>query len=140
MYHTGTILKLREPQSTDEKPYAYDRVKVVGQSPVQHVSDSGSLWAGADATGIIIQPLTEYAPTIDKPAGQLEELYYVESYPLDPITQEPLTPENTSPYAPTPEQVLRKAAQDDPEAPRRPKAGVDVQNDALSPEQALRTA
>ena len=34
MYEPGTILAMREPQSTDDTPYPYDRVQVVGQSPV----------------------------------------------------------------------------------------------------------
>lgn len=139
MYEPGTILQLRELQSTDDKVYPYDRVKVVGQSPVQHVSSSGSAWAGADATGYIITPLEEFAPTLDKPYGQLEELYEIEAWPTDPVTGEPLTPEANPRNVPTPEQILRKAAAEQP-APEPRKPAPSVQHNAKSPEQVLREA
>lgn len=139
MYEPGTVLALREPQSTDDSVYPYDRVKVVGQSPVQHATASGSVWAGADATGFIITPLTDFAPTVDKPLGQLMELYEVEEYPEDPITGQPITPENNPRNAPSPEQILARAAADQPPRPTRERTP-HVQADALSPEQVLRQA
>lgn len=140
MYEPGTVLTLREPQSTDDTAYPYDRVEVVGQSPVQHATASGSIWAGADATGFIIRPLSEFAPTVDKPLGELQSLYEVESYPVDPITQEPITPQNNPRNQPSPEQLLARAAEGQPKAEPRKPAGVHVQADNLSPEQALKTA
>jgi len=140
MYEPGTILALKEPQSTEETTYPYDRVKVVGQSPVQHATASGSVWAGADATGYIITPLEDFGPTVDKPFGQLQELYDIEAYPLDPVTQEPITPENNPRNQPSPEQLLARAAKDGPTAPTRKPAGQHVQGDTITPEQALRTA
>ena len=139
MYEPGTVLSLREPQSTDDKIYPYDRVKVVGQSPIQHTTSSGSLWAGADATGYIITPLEEFAPTLDKPFGELQSLYEIESYPLDPITQEPLTPENNPRHLPSPEQVLAREAANGPTPSPRQKTP-HVQHDSKSPEQVLREA
>lgn len=135
MYEPGTILALREPQSNEDTTYPYDRVKVVGQSPVQHVTASGSVWAGADATGFIITPLTDFAPTLDKPLGQLQELYEIEEYPEDPITGEPITPESNPRNAPSPEQILaREAGAPRPQRERTPHA----QHDRMSPEQVLR--
>jgi hypothetical protein len=137
MYEPGTILTLKEPQSTDDKTYAYDRVQVVGQSPVQHVSSSGSSWAGPDATGYIIRPLDEHAPTLDKPYGELERVYEIESYPIDPITQQPITPENNPRNVPSPMQVLR-AAEEGRELPQQRKPLPSVQSDVKSPVQVLR--
>jgi hypothetical protein len=141
MYEPGTILALREPQSTDDQTYAYDRVKVVGQSPVQHATASGSAWAGADATGYIITPLDDFGPTLDKPYGELADLYEVEEYPTDPITQQPITPENNPRNAPSPEQQFARAAKEAGQdaAPRRAPSP-SVQHDSKSPEQVLREA
>lgn len=139
MFEPGTILALREPQSTDDNVYPYDRVEVIGQSPVHHATASGSVWAGADATGFIVRPLTEFAPTVDKPYGELAAAYEIEEYPNDPITGNPITPESNPRNAPTPEQILAAAARDEAPAPRRPRAP-SVQDNALSPEQALRAA
>jgi hypothetical protein len=132
MYEPGTILALKEPQSTDDKPYAYDRVEVVGQSPIQHNSSSGSPWAGPDATGYVIRPLEEHAPTLDKPYGELDQLYDVEAYPTDPITQQPITPENNPRNLPSPMQVLR-AEEDGRELPTFRPPLPSVQSDVKSP-------
>lgn len=140
MYEPGTILALREPQSTDESTYPYDRVKVIGQSPVQHATASGSMWAGADATGYIIQPLSDFAPTVDKPFGELAEAYEVEEYPTDPFTGDPITPESNPRNAPSPEQQFAAAAREQAAAnprPQRERTPV-AQDNSLTPEQVLR--
>jgi hypothetical protein len=137
MYETGTILVLKDPQSTEEETYPYDRVMVVGQSPVHHATASGSTFAGADAVGFIVRPLEEFAGTVDKPLGLLNELYEVESYPTDPTTGEPLRPENNPRNLPTPEQLLAHAAKDSP-APQTRAPLPSVQDDTRSPEQMLR--
>lgn len=136
MYEPGTVLTLREPQSTDDAPYPYDRVVVVGQSPVQHATASNTAWAGPDATGWIIRPLDEHAATIDKPYGELEQMYEVESYPLDPITQQPITPEST-PRGPSPLQFLRRS-EEGGERPARRAPLPSTQKDGRSPVQMLR--
>lgn len=136
MFEPGTILRLREPVGTEEEPSPYDRVKVVGQSPVHHATESKSAWAGADAIGFIITPMT-FGPTLDKPLGQLNELYEVESYPTDPMTGEPLRPENNPRNRPSPEQLLARAAAEQKPAPKRPPAP-SLQADDKSPEQVLR--
>lgn len=138
MYEPGTILALREPQSTEDATYPYDRVKVVGQSPVHHVTASGSVWAGADATGFVITPLSDFAPTLDKPLGQLMELYEVEEYPNDPATGLPITPESNPRNAPSPEQALARAAAEQGEPRPQRERTPHVQNDRMSPEQVLR--
>lgn len=142
MFEPGTVLRLREPEGTDDKPAAYDRVQVVGQSPVQHATASETAWAGPDAVGFILRPLGEFAPTVDKPLGQLNELYEIESYPTDPATGQPLTPESNPRNRPSPEQLLRRASEEAAaEAARepRPKAP-SLQDNVRSPEQVLREA
>lgn len=140
MFEPGTILALREPQSTEDETYPYDRVLVVGQSPVHHATASGSPFAGADATGFIIRPLEEFAPTVDKPLGLINELYEIEAYPTDPTTGEPLRPENNPRNLPTPEQALRRAAESAPDAPAPRVSLPSVQDNMKSPEQVLREA
>ena len=49
MYDKGTILKLREPRSTDDTLFAYDRIEVIGTSPLSHGS-AGSSWVGSART------------------------------------------------------------------------------------------
>jgi hypothetical protein len=141
MFEPNTVLRLREPEGTEEEPHPYDRVVVVGQSPVQHATESGSPWAGADATGFIIRPLDGFDATLDKPLGLLDELYEVESYPTDPITGEPLRPENNPRNAPSPEQALAKAARDQAaDAPKPRDPSPSLQDNARSPEQVLKRA
>lgn len=141
MYEPGTILKLREPQSTDDVPYPYDLVKVVGQSPIQHSRpDANTPFAGQDAVGYIVQPAGDsFGPTLDKPYGELAELYDIEEYPTDPMTGEQLRPENNPRNLPSPEQVFARAARDDTPAPARQRTP-SAQDDRKSPEQALREA
>lgn len=140
MYEPGTILQLREPQSTDDVIYPYDRVIVVGQSPIQHSTSSETPWAGLDAIGCVIRPLQDHAPTLDKPYGELEQLYDIESWPLDPITQEPLKPENNPRNVPSPLQLLRQAEEESGTAQKPRKPLPSLQQDGRSPVQVLREA
>lgn len=143
MFESGTILALREPQSTKEEPYPYDKVCVVGQSPVQHATAGTSAFAGQDAVGYILRPAgKEFGPVIDRPFGEINELYRIESYPTDPTTGQELKPENFPPGMPSPEQVFSEAAKKEQDAAKknqRPKAKV-TQDNRRSPEQALRQA
>lgn len=136
MYQPGTILRLREPQSTDDTPYAYDLVEVVGQSPVQHATRGDSPWAGQDAIGWIIKPAGDgFAPTIDKPLGQLQELYEIDTWPTDELG-EPLTPQNTPQNLPSPEQVFAQQGREHRAEVR--KRADSFQHDGKTPEQVLR--
>lgn len=80
MYAPETILKLKEPRSTKNEPFPYDRVKVIGQSPVDHGLRSAQ-WSGNNGQGVIITPLEGFASTIDEPYGKLQRLYDVEQVP-----------------------------------------------------------
>lgn len=143
MFEPGTILRLREPQSTDEKPYPYDLVKVIGQSPIQHSRpDADSPFAGQDAVGYVITPAGDaFGPTLDKPYGELADKYDIEAYPTDPITGEDIKPENNPRNRPSPEQVFAKLARENAaEAGERRLRAPALQADAKSPEQVLREA
>jgi hypothetical protein len=140
MFAPGTILRLRDPQSTDEKPYPYDLVEVVGQSPVQHATSGDSPWAGPDAFGYIIRPVANFAPTLDKPYGELNDLYEVEEYPTDEVTGQPITPENNPQNLPSPEQLLRKAAQEQQAEAKKRTPNPSLQHNGKTPEQVLREA
>jgi hypothetical protein len=88
--------------------------------------------------GFIIQPHGEFGPTLDKPIGQLNELYEIERYPLDRETGEPLKPENLPQNVPTPEQILRKASDDQAkEAAAKREKAPSLQANTKSPEQVL---
>ncbi len=80
MYAPETILKLKDPRSTEDVPFPYDRVKVVGQSPVDHGLRSAQ-WSGNNGQGVIVTPLEGFASTIDEPYGKLQRLYDVEQMP-----------------------------------------------------------
>lgn len=81
MYKPDTILALKEPRTTDEdEPFPYDRVRVIGQSPVNH-ADISSEWVGGNGQGVIIEPLAGFGSNLDEPMGRLQELYEVESLP-----------------------------------------------------------
>lgn len=136
MFEPGTKLRLREPQSTDETPYPYDDVEVVGPSPVQHATSGESPWAGADAFGVIIKPAGEhFGATLDKPYGMLNELYDIVEIPETNAVGQPLQPENVK-RGLTPEQQLAQAAR--PVKPR--ETAPHLQNNDKTPEQVLREA
>lgn len=96
-YLDDTILELKEPAYIDadgkkqplaehkgktppERLFPYNKVKVVGRSPINHGhADKG--WQGSDADGYIITPLTEFAANLDEPYGKLLALYNVAEMP-----------------------------------------------------------
>lgn len=84
MYKPGTILARRDPLDEDNSGAVYNRVNVVGQSPVDHALIS-SEWTAGNGQGVIIQPLEGFGATLDEPFGRLQELYEVESIP-EPVT------------------------------------------------------
>jgi hypothetical protein len=74
VYTPDTILERKEP-----KENAYDKVRVVGPSPISFSATRGE-WGGRGAQdGVIIEPVEEHDSTIDVPLGQLQELYSVVS-------------------------------------------------------------
>lgn len=115
-YAVETILTLKEPRSTEEQPFAYDRVKVIGPSPINH-SSVQSEWTGAEGQGVIITPLTDFGATLDRPYGELRDLYDVESIPDTTRAAAPtirVYDATSGEAGPTPEEVFKDAARNDP--------------------------
>lgn len=116
MYAPNTILELKEPKSTEDKPFAYDRVRVVGPSPV----DAGvrpSSWTGGDAQGVIIEPLSEFGAFLDEPFGKLILLYKVIEEPkveIDGPQKIRVIDSSTAAAGKTPEEVFATDAPGEP--------------------------
>lgn len=113
MYEPGTILKKKEQQPPDPEtgtPFPYNRVVVINSSPVSHARGD---WEGADAQGVIIQPLESFGGNLDEPFGKVREMFEVESVPVVEIpAQQVIRVVNaTSAQAgPTPEEVFAAEA------------------------------
>ena len=158
MYAPGTILKLKEQREPTEKldrdtgepvlrgpkgrekpvmlEFPYNRVKVIGRSPVSYAND----WTGIDAQGVIIMPLTDFAGNLDEPFGKLQQLYEVESIPEVEVPKEvkvKIIDANTNQAGPTPEEVFAKESPGKPPAPGqirgRTKPFEDVKPPSRSP-------
>lgn len=83
IYKPGTILALKEPRDPDPvtgEEYPYNRVEVVGESPVGHVGGLQE-WDGAMSVGVTIKPAGEFGGTVDRPIGELRHKYKVEYSP-----------------------------------------------------------
>lgn len=126
MYETGTILSLREqrldtevparvdPDDPNRKrpkhkiPFPYNRVRVIGESPVDWGGGRGSTWEGVGARGVLIEPLSGHGGVLDEPYGKLQKLYEVEKLPDNEIVIEPVrvVRANTQAAGPTPEEVF----------------------------------
>lgn len=118
MYQPETILALKEPRTKgtegdkDYEPFAYDRVKVIGQSPINHGLASAE-WSGPDGQGVIIQPITSFGSTLDEPIGKLRLLYEVENLPETEVPREAkvrIIDSSTSAAGQTPEEVFATEA------------------------------
>lgn len=147
MYEPDTILKLKEPRtvgtppqgrppkgkegdagyvpasedyvpaSEDYEPFPYDRVKVVGVSPVNRAAIEGGEWEGPQGQEVIITPLDGFGSTSAEPYGKLQKLYDVEEVPVREGTVEaPVRVITPGTAGPTPEEVFAK------DAPGRPNA------------------
>lgn len=114
MYEPETILTLNKPREADPETgeaFPYNRVRVIGQSPVSH-ADKGD-WRGADAAGVIIVPMTNFGSTLDEPFGKLREMYSVESVPETVIEVAPkirVVNATTAQAGPTPEEIFAREA------------------------------
>lgn len=149
MYEPETILKLKEPrskgtppvgkpqrgkegeigyrpQSADYEPpsddwevFPYDRVRVIGQSPINHASITDE-WSGTSGQGVIVEPIHEFGATLDEPYGKLQRLYEVESVPVHEVPAEvPIRVINSTSGSagPTPEEQIAEKA---PGVPPKP--------------------
>lgn len=114
MYESETILSLKVPHDPDPETgedFPYNRVRVIGESPVSH-ADKGD-WTGADARGVVIVPLTNFGSTLDEPFGKLRTIYDVESIPVHEAPVEApikVINQTTASAGPTPEEVFAESA------------------------------
>jgi hypothetical protein len=128
MYTPGTILELNDQRPNDsetDEVFPYNRVKVVGPSPINHGAGAQSEWSGAAGAGVIITPESNFGSTLDEPLGKLQALYTVVSVPevlVDARPQVRVISPTTGDAGPTPEEIFAKEAPGDPDAPRRPGA------------------
>jgi hypothetical protein len=141
MFKSGTILELKDPrepsQLTDPytgqprfekkrnprtgeetelkdkpvmRPFPYNKVEVIGPSPI--TADRGE-WQGADAAGVIIRPLSDFAGNLDEPVGKLKQLYTVVSVPEDVVPVErtiKVIDAHTNQAGESPEEVFAREA------------------------------
>lgn len=120
MYENETILELKEPREPDEETgeeFPYNRVRVVGRSPVNHTEKFN--FTGADAVGVIIVPLTNFGSTLDEPFGRLRDLYTVVETPVREIPAQTIRVIDSSSAAagPTPEEIFAEEAPGVPPEP-----------------------
>lgn len=114
MYATGTILTLkdqRDPDPETDEAFAYNRVRVIGESPVQHTSKGE--YQGSDARGVMLTPIANFGGVIDEPFGKLTQLYTVESIPEQTIAAPSpirVIDSSTAAAGPTPEEVFKDKA------------------------------
>lgn len=114
MYAKDTILTLKEPRSPDEETgedFAYNRVRVIGQSPVSKGDDKG--YTGPDADGVLLEGLTNFGGNLDEPFGRVKELYDVESIPEVEVEQRQtvrIVDAQSAQAGPTPEEVFADEA------------------------------
>lgn len=81
MYERDTILTLKEQRKPDPETgeeFPYNRVRVVGQSPINQQRGD---WTGEDAKGVIIVAESNFGATLDEPFGKLRQLYDVTEVP-----------------------------------------------------------
>lgn len=117
MYESDTILTLKKPRDPDPETgeeFPYNKVKVIGQSPVSHAGrDSGGNWEGVNAAGVIITPLSSFGSTLDEPYGKLVALYDVAELPettVDLAPQVRVINSTSGSAGPTPEEVFEQEA------------------------------
>lgn len=109
MYAPGTILQLKEPRSTDENKFPYDEVEVIGESPIHH-GIYAEEWVGANGSGVIVRPLTDFGTTLDEPFGKLQRLYSVKTLPPPVERQVNVRVIQQADLGPSPEDVFAEEA------------------------------
>lgn len=143
MYEPNTILTLKEQRPDQEVParvdpdsgrkrpkyklpFPYNRVRVVGESPVDHGMRGGG-WEGVGARGVIIEPLSGHGSNLDEPYAKLQKLYDVESIPTNEVIIEPvkiIRPTSGS-AGPTPEEVFAETSPGTPPEPGQIRGRTD---------------
>jgi hypothetical protein len=114
MYEPGTILVAKNPKGED---YAFDRVRVIGPSPIHHGQASMGEWVGSDGSGVLVEPLSAFSANIDEPFGKLQAMYDIESVPAEQVLE--VKPVTVLRPGPSPEEFFAAEAAKEPK--RAPK-------------------
>lgn len=116
-YDTFALEVAEDPTVGEEFPY--NRVRVVGPSPIVHQDREGhGAWVGTNANGVIIQPIAGFDSNVDYPLGFIQSRYDIESVPevADPQDMAYGLPRRytrvdlSQTGLPTPEEVFAKEA------------------------------
>lgn len=140
MYEPDTILALKEQRDPDPETlekFPYNRVRVIGPSPVSH-ADKGD-WKGVDAQGVIVVPLTNFGSTLDEPFGKLREIYDVEEIPVretEVVQKVRVINANTAAAGPTPEEIFAREAPGAPPEEGQTRARTSPLGDPGGPAEA----
>lgn len=127
MYEQDTILELkqqRDPDPETGEEFPYNRVRVVGPSPINHGVASAE-WTGAAGAGVIITPLSNFGSTLDEPYGKLTALYEVAEVPVRETDATPkirVVNSTSQSAGPTPEEVFAVKAPGKPPEPGQKRA------------------
>lgn len=114
MYATDTVLTLKQQRDPDEETgeeFPYNKVRVIGVSPVSHQHKGD--WTGQDAEGVIVTPLTNFGATLDEPFGKLRTLYEISEVPDVEVVTEvrvKVIDSSTAAAGETPEEVFAREA------------------------------
>lgn len=110
MYEPDTTLLLKEQRPNDpetDEPFPYNKVRVIGPSPVSH-ADKGD-WTGTNANGVLVVPVSNFGATLDEPYGKLRQLYDVDEIPVRETDAQPkvrIINSSSESAGPTPEEVF----------------------------------
>ena len=133
MYARNTILTRREPFEAPnpeadppvegDPKYIFNRVRVIGRSPISHMGGAAAEGSGVGAQGVIVEPLEGFGGTVDRPLGELQRDYTIEFEP-GPTQIEPtlrVINAQTREAGPSPEEVFATTASEKTESKPRPR-------------------
>lgn len=129
MYSRDTILSRRDPFKDDDPAAVYNRVRVIGTSPVAYMGGATGTWSGVSAQGVIIQPEGAFGGNLDRPLGELQRDYEIETEPEPTVVTPSIRVINaqTREAGPSPEDAFAETrrAEEDLATPngRRKRAG-----------------
>jgi hypothetical protein len=143
MYVPNTILALKEPKppvkvpkredpdtgrvrKAHEIPFAWNEVRVVGQSPIAHT---------AGDPGVILEPLTYHGSTLDEPLSKVQRLYDIKEEPVEEVVIEPIRVirAGTRDAGPSPEEIFEKEGGGVPPEPGQTRGRTSPLGDDLPP-------
>ena len=123
MYARDTVLARREPfvapnpkadpPVEGDARYIYNRVRVIGPSPVAHLGGQVAEWqSGPGSQGVVLEPLDGFGGNVDRPLGEIQQLYTIEREPEQVFVEQKIRVINaaTREAGPTPEEVFAEVA------------------------------